>query len=217
MDKTPTKSKSKRKTPGKLIPLKPTIEVKADLREMILTALHKSGGVNYLVEQAANNPKAFLALLSRVIPKDLSADININGSNVQINQTTTFVNTLLNKVTNSQQSAPIANNKLNSDINILQQIAPKPANFEPVHAENDEPDYTELLPKNLEPRKLEALSAELFPNSNNAESPDYAFSMIERPRDEVAYIAERPHRLAVRLNMKGPKPRRRKSTAPRGG
>ncbi len=39
---------------------------------MLLTALDQAGGVDYLVAQAHKNPKAFLALVGRVIPTQLS-------------------------------------------------------------------------------------------------------------------------------------------------
>lgn len=38
------------------------------IKEMVVQALHEAGGVQYLVTQAKKNPKAFLALLGRVLP-----------------------------------------------------------------------------------------------------------------------------------------------------
>lgn len=38
------------------------------LREMIMTALSSAGGVEYLVQQAHENPAAFMALLGRILP-----------------------------------------------------------------------------------------------------------------------------------------------------
>ena len=38
------------------------------LKDMILSALDKSGGVSYLVEQAATNPNAFMSLVGKVLP-----------------------------------------------------------------------------------------------------------------------------------------------------
>ena len=35
---------------------------------MILEALDRAGGVKYLTEQAVENPRAFLSLLTKVIP-----------------------------------------------------------------------------------------------------------------------------------------------------
>ena len=46
------------------VPNKVTKEVK----EMIITALNNAGGVNYLTEQASENPRAFLALVGKVLP-----------------------------------------------------------------------------------------------------------------------------------------------------
>ncbi|WP_312321196.1 hypothetical protein [Stenotrophomonas sp.] len=42
------------------------------LREMILEALEKNGGVKYLAQQAKDQPKAFLSLLGRVLPMQVT-------------------------------------------------------------------------------------------------------------------------------------------------
>lgn len=42
------------------------------LKEMILGALHKKGGIDYLVEQAEENPTAFLTLVGKVLPLDVN-------------------------------------------------------------------------------------------------------------------------------------------------
>jgi len=44
------------------------------LREMILEALEKNGGVGYLAGQAKENPKAFLSLLARVLPLQVTGE-----------------------------------------------------------------------------------------------------------------------------------------------
>jgi hypothetical protein len=38
------------------------------LKDMILSALDKAGGVEYLLEQAHKNPGAFMTLIGRVLP-----------------------------------------------------------------------------------------------------------------------------------------------------
>lgn len=43
-----------------------------DLREMIVGALNAVGGQAYLEKQAKKNPKAFLALVGKCLPKDLN-------------------------------------------------------------------------------------------------------------------------------------------------
>ena len=40
----------------------------ADVRAMILAALDDAGGEEYLVQQARDNPKAFMSLLGRLMP-----------------------------------------------------------------------------------------------------------------------------------------------------
>lgn len=49
----------------------------ADLRDMILTALHGAGGAKYLQEQAAASPAAFLSLVGRLLPKDVKLDATV--------------------------------------------------------------------------------------------------------------------------------------------
>ncbi len=41
---------------------------------MILGALDKCGGEQYLVEQASKNPVAFMALLGKVLPMQIAGD-----------------------------------------------------------------------------------------------------------------------------------------------
>lgn len=45
-----------------------------ELKEMIMTALHDVGGINYLKAQALENAKTFLLLLGRVLPLQVSGD-----------------------------------------------------------------------------------------------------------------------------------------------
>jgi hypothetical protein len=44
----------------------------ADVRAMILAALDKAGGVDYLVAQSERNPAAFLALVGKVLPLQMT-------------------------------------------------------------------------------------------------------------------------------------------------
>jgi hypothetical protein len=57
-------------------------KVTKELREMILGALDEAGGQDYLVTQSREEPKAFLALIAKVIPREvenkISGDIGIN-------------------------------------------------------------------------------------------------------------------------------------------
>jgi len=46
---------------------------------MILTALSDSGGVKYLVSQAKDNPVAFVALLGKIVPREVSANVNLDA------------------------------------------------------------------------------------------------------------------------------------------
>lgn len=49
-------------------------KVTAALKDMILGALSDAGGQTYLLKQARQEPKAFLALLGRVLPQEIKGD-----------------------------------------------------------------------------------------------------------------------------------------------
>ena len=53
---------------------KPNKATKA-LKDMILGALDRAGGESYLLEQARNNPAAFLTLIGKVLPQTLNATV----------------------------------------------------------------------------------------------------------------------------------------------
>jgi hypothetical protein len=57
----------KKGTPNKLT---------AGVKEMILGALDKAGGVEYLYQQARDNPSALMTLVGKVLPLTLSGDPN---------------------------------------------------------------------------------------------------------------------------------------------
>lgn len=44
------------------------------LKEMILGALERAGGEDYLLEQAQTNPSAFMTLVGKVLPTTLAGD-----------------------------------------------------------------------------------------------------------------------------------------------
>lgn len=46
----------------------------AALKDMILTALDKAGGVEYLERQSTANPTAFLSLVGKVLPMTVSGE-----------------------------------------------------------------------------------------------------------------------------------------------
>lgn len=45
-------------------------KVSKDLREMVREALDKAGGVDYLLQQALDNPRVFLPLVAKIIPQE---------------------------------------------------------------------------------------------------------------------------------------------------
>jgi hypothetical protein len=46
----------------------------SDVKAMILAALDKAGGVDYLARQAEENPGPFLALLSKMLPLGVTGE-----------------------------------------------------------------------------------------------------------------------------------------------
>lgn len=51
-------------------------KITSDLKTMVLNALHKAGGEAYLTEQAQKNPSAFLTLVGKVLPHQISGPDN---------------------------------------------------------------------------------------------------------------------------------------------
>jgi hypothetical protein len=52
-------------------------KLNADVKAMILGALHDAGGQQYLTQQARENPTAFLTLLGKVLPATINANARI--------------------------------------------------------------------------------------------------------------------------------------------
>jgi len=46
----------------------------ADVKAMVLKALDRAGGVDYLWEQSQANPNAFLTLVGKILPTQISGD-----------------------------------------------------------------------------------------------------------------------------------------------
>lgn len=53
-------------------------KVTGDIREMIRASLERVGGIEYLMAQAQANPSAYMALVAKVVPKEIEA--NVSGS-----------------------------------------------------------------------------------------------------------------------------------------
>jgi len=52
-------------------------KVTADVREMIRGALDDAGGRAYLARQAKSAPRAFMALIGTVVPKEVHATLDV--------------------------------------------------------------------------------------------------------------------------------------------
>ena len=53
----------------------------AAIKDMVLSALDKVGGIEYLVTQAGENPTAFMSLLSKIMPTQITGK---DGGNIKI-------------------------------------------------------------------------------------------------------------------------------------
>jgi hypothetical protein len=73
VDKVSGKSRSLQNLTGGSRKGKPNKTTKA-LKEMILGALDDAGGQQYLADQAAENPGAFLSLIGKVLPSEIKAE-----------------------------------------------------------------------------------------------------------------------------------------------
>lgn len=51
-------------------------KITKDIREMIRQALDDAGGSKYLLEQAKENPVAFMGLVGKIVPKEVEAKIS---------------------------------------------------------------------------------------------------------------------------------------------
>ena len=60
-------------------------KVSTDVKVMIETALHNAGGVQYLTDQARKNGPAFLALVSKLLPKEINATVQIGLAELVLN------------------------------------------------------------------------------------------------------------------------------------
>jgi hypothetical protein len=49
-------------------------KITTELKEMILDALDKAGGVEYLQQQADKSPTAFLSLIGKILPMQVSGE-----------------------------------------------------------------------------------------------------------------------------------------------
>lgn len=83
MDAQPVK-KTKRNLPPGAGPGRPKglkNKMTGELKDMIMTALGNAGGVNYLTRQADENPKAFLTLVGKVLPMQVTGE---NGNAITV-------------------------------------------------------------------------------------------------------------------------------------
>lgn len=58
------------------------------LKQMILNALERVGGIEYLSKQAKENPSAFLTLIGKVLPQDVN---NNHSGGIKIDSTVNVI------------------------------------------------------------------------------------------------------------------------------
>jgi len=56
-------------------------KLNATVKEMVIGALSEAGGQNYLLEQSKSNPTAFMTLVGKVLPTQITGE---NGGPVQV-------------------------------------------------------------------------------------------------------------------------------------
>jgi len=52
----------------------------ASVRDAVEAAFNEAGGADYLVQQAHENPVAFMTLLGKVLPREITADVRADVS-----------------------------------------------------------------------------------------------------------------------------------------
>lgn len=62
----------KQKGPGR--PKGSRNKITVDIKHMVQTALNNAGGIDYLTQQAHENPKAFLPLVAKLMPNKIEGD-----------------------------------------------------------------------------------------------------------------------------------------------
>jgi hypothetical protein len=62
-------------------------KISASVKQAIEEAFNGVGGAAYLMQQAQENPQAFLTLLGKIIPAQVQADVTSNGRSIADMQT----------------------------------------------------------------------------------------------------------------------------------
>lgn len=61
-------------------------KVTGDVRAMVLAALDEAGGSEYLLIQSRENPTAFLSLVGKILPKEVTLPTDVAGFSLIINR-----------------------------------------------------------------------------------------------------------------------------------
>lgn len=68
-------------------------KVTTDIKQMVINALNKAGGENYLLQQARENPKAFIGLVGKIFPSTIID--NSTNNTLQVNMSEVVKKALL--------------------------------------------------------------------------------------------------------------------------
>jgi hypothetical protein len=72
-------------------------KINKELKDMILGALNDAGGQRYLAERAIDTPGPFLALVGKILPKEIKADMDVKGS-LDFKPATEYLNEIIQKI-----------------------------------------------------------------------------------------------------------------------
>lgn len=119
----PAKAGRKRGTPNKIT---------VNIREMIERALHKAGGIQYLTRQAHKNPAAFMGLVGRILPQNMTISGSIDQNiTVSVEVRKTMALDLLDQLFAGRQAAMIEHRPAD-DLALIETVV------EPMMSESEE-------------------------------------------------------------------------------
>jgi hypothetical protein len=95
------------------------------MREIIMVAFTKAGGCDYLVRQSKEEPKAFMALLGRVVPQEVSVHL---GGGIDLGEAMRIAQDRVARLNAPKDVTPTADTS---------HVSPKTIDVQPVTLEGD--------------------------------------------------------------------------------
>ena len=96
-----------------------------NMREIIMVAFTKAGGCDYLVRQSKEEPKAFMALLGRVVPQEVSVHL---GGGIDLGEAMRIAQDRVARLNAPKDVTPTADTS---------HVSPKTIDVQPVTLEGD--------------------------------------------------------------------------------